>query len=255
MCKNIFLILLVTAVFLAVGTASQNAKAADDPVEAIRSAKTPVYMHSLAGGDSLVHDRPSLVCTWWHSIYPPATYCHIWHVVAERDNGIPLLNPGDKLKIEHSVTHNWIWVYVDDVTITLYLKSEAFPDSFMYVEFVNGYADVGPAFVEEAIYPPVECDTLHEIWPKFCERYHLHSWEDNGNGYLDSCDVIDLVHEVTQDTTWWHVEDVAIDILVFSVADPTIPTMTQWGVIILVALIIASAIFIMLRRRKATIAA
>lgn len=33
------------------------------------------------------------------------------------------------------------------------------------------------------------------------------------------------------------------------------PTLTQWGVIILVALIIASAIFIMVRRRRATVPA
>jgi hypothetical protein len=36
---------------------------------------------------------------------------------------------------------------------------------------------------------------------------------------------------------------------------PLIPTLTQWGVIILVALLILSAIYIMLKRRKATVPA
>ena len=51
-------------------------------------------------------------------------------------------------------------------------------------------------------------------------------------------------------TSWWHVEDVAVDIMLFSTPDPAVPTLTQWGAIVLVALLISSAIFIMLRKRR-----
>lgn len=258
MRKNIFLIVLVAALFVFVGALSNSAKAADDPVDLIKNAKTPVYLHSLAGGDSLVHENPTMISTWWHSIYPPNTFCHVWHVIDEVDNGIPGLNPSDKLKIEHQETGSWVWVHVEEVTITLILTLEPDHLDTMYVEFENGWTDVGADFVDLAIHPPVVCDTLHEIRPQFCERYHLSSWIDdplNPDGMLSICDTIDITHLGTEEVTWWHVEDVAIDILVQSIPDPTVPTMTQWGVIVLVALLLASAIFIMVRRRKATVPA
>ena len=263
MRKNIFIIVLVAAIFVFVGAISNSTKAADDPVEAIKNAKTPVYLHSMAGGDicipgvsdSLVHQLPTMVCTWWHSIYPPATHCYVWHCIDWMDNGDGMLSPSDRLKIQLDGTGDWIWVHVDDETITLKLARTSPPFDIMYVEFENGHRDVGPDFVSSAIYEPVVCDTLHEIWPVYCPRYHLSSWRDNGDGYLSCCDTVDIVVVGTQDTTWWHVEDVAIDILVNSIPNPQIPTMTRWGMIILGVLIIGSAIFIMLRRKRAPVPA
>lgn len=258
MRKNIFLIVLVAALFVFVGALSNSAKAADDPVDLIKNAKTPVHLHSLAPGDDLVHNLPSLIGTQWHSLYPPNTYCHEWHVIDEVDNGIPGLNPSDKLKIQYEGTGSWVWIHVDEVTITLILTLEPDHNDTMYVEFEKGWTYFeGPEFVDSAILLPVECDTLHEIRPQFCERYHLSSWVDSGEPFtqLSYCDTIDITHLGTEEVTWWHVEDVAIDILVQSIPDPTIPTLTQWGVIILAVLIVASAVFIMIRRKRATVPA
>jgi len=249
MRKNILLIVLMAAIFVFVGAISNSAKAAEDPVDLIRNAKTPVYLHSL---DGLVHRDPSMISTNWHSIYPPATWCHEWHVIDERDNGTYGLNPSDKLKIEHVPDGSWIWVHVEEVTKTLILTLESNPLDTMYVEYTGGYDSlVNPA--TDPDYHPVST-WWHEIVPEFCTFYHLTSWMDDGNGELSFCDYIELTDTLNVVSSW-HVEDVATDILVQSIPDPTVPTLTQWGVIILVLLILGSAIFIMLRRRKVPVPA
>ncbi len=241
MRKNISLIVLVAAIFVFVGALSNSAKAADDPVEAIRNAKTPVHLHSLAPGDDLVHDLTTWIGTTWHSLYPPATYCHVWEVIDERDNGIPGLNPSDKLKIEHVPDGSWIWVHVEDVTITLKLSNVSAPTETMYVEFSGG--------ADSLDYPiPNPVSTWwHEVWPVWCEWWHIDAID--GGPPLQTCKIITING---QD---WHVEDVATDLLVQSIPDPTVPTMTQWGVIILVVLIVGSAVFIMVRRRRVPVPA
>ena len=55
----------------------------------------------------------------------------------------------------------------------------------------------------------------HEIHPVFCREYHLSDWEDtNMSGNLTPCDYIVLTNNATGRVTWWHVEDVATDIVV-----------------------------------------
>lgn len=47
------------------------------------------------------------------------------------------------------------------------------------------------------LYNPI-CSSWHELYPEYCEEWHLSSWDDNGNGYLDTCDVIDLTDVDTE---------------------------------------------------------
>jgi hypothetical protein len=266
MRKNIFLILVLVAIFAFIGAMNQSAKAVDDPIEIIKNAKTPVNLHSLAGGiicnypysDSLVNDRPTQICSWWESIYPHNTFGAKYHVDNQNDNGTPGLNPSDWLNLHHYWPNGdpggTVWVHVEDVMITLILTKEPAHLDTMYVEFVKSYKDVGSLFVNEAIFPPVEGDTLHEKWPEYSNLYVLSSWIDSGLpfGQLSCSDTIDITGPLPASTvTYWHVEDVAIDIAVLSNPYPQTPTMTQWGLIILVALIVGSAVFIMLRRRRA----
>jgi hypothetical protein len=344
MRKNIFLILLVAAIFVFVGTLHQSAKAVDDPVQFIKNAKTPVHFHSLAGGvtcipgisDSLINNQASMVGTWWHSIYPENTFDAFWKVQSQIDNGTFGLNPSDKLRMGFYTSYppgtpgDSLWVHVEDVTITLILTLEPDHLDTMYVEYTAGYDSLlypithtistwwheirpeysriyqltswtdivtpgqlscsdtiditewwhvisvdslgtglwlemedrdgqganrilkfsGSAFPDSFYYVrqnPVST-WWHEEEPNYCNWWHIASWIDNGNGVLDSCDIIDFV-------TYWHVEDVAIDIEVLSIPDPTVPTMTQWGLIILVLLLIASAVFVGLKRRKVAVPA
>jgi len=246
MRKNILLIVLVAAIFVFVGAMSNSAKAADDPIEEIRNAKTPVHLHSLAGGtecnppysDSLVHELPSMICTWWHAIHPESVFCEIFHVVDERDNGIFGLNRSDKLKLHHVATSKTIWVHVEEVTLTLILDS---PVDTMYVEFSGGIDSLYEAINSD------DCTWWHEIYPTYCEWWHIDDVVEDPP--LECCKNIIVNGEP------YHIMDMAIDIKVQSIPDPTVPTLTQWGIVILVLLILGSAIFIMLRRRKVPVPA
>lgn len=339
MRKNIFLIVMLAAIFVFAGAMNKGAKADVDPVEMIKNAKTPVYFHSLAGLDSLVHEEPTQVCNWWMSIYPDNTYPHVWHVIGEKDNGIPGLNPLDQLRIEYKGPGSGtgsLWIDVLEVTKTLILTLEPDHLDTMYIEYTGGYDSLMNPLTDPDYYPV--CTWWHEIWPEFCRIYHLSSWVDtDGGGYLSYCDTIDLTewwhvvsvtqvdttleliletleagvvenrilhfsggldpdsvnralmepvctwwHEEHPDTckwwhiaswhdngnatldycdtldfkTWWHVEDVAIDIEVHSIDPPDmIPSMTSWGLIILAALLVASAVFVYLRRKKVMVSA
>ena len=247
MRKNIFLIVLLATILVFVGAMNKGAKADVDPVEMIKNAKTPVYLHSLAGGDSLVLGLDSMVCTWWMSIYPSNTYPHVWHVIEERDTLDSGLSPYDKLKIEYmgpgSGTGS-LWVDVLEVTKTLILTLAPLHEDTMYIEYTGGYDSlVNPA--TDPDYFPLGT-WWHEIWPVYCPVYQIIEWIDNGDAFLSFCDTISF-----DGVDYWHVKDVAIDIEVHSIDPPDkIPSMTSWGLIILVVLLLASAVFIFLRKKK-----
>jgi hypothetical protein len=254
MRKNIFLILVLVAIFAFIGAMNQSAKAVEDPIEIIKNAKTPVHLHSLAGGDSLVHDppRPTMVCTWWESIYPHNTFGARYHVDNQLENGTPGLNASDWLNLQfwHGDTAGGtVWVHVVKVTITLILKKPMAPDpdTIIYVECPGVETDSCGLVV-----PPIINSWWHEIWPVYCPMHLLDGVLDNNHD--DVISTCDSVH-FAGDPRWWHVEDVATDILVRSDPYPQTPTMTQWGMIVLVALIVASAVYILLRRRRATVPA
>ncbi len=238
MRRNIVLITLMVGVL---GLMNSVVNAADDPVQAIRDSKTPVHMHSLASGDIQITNWGDVNGSQWHSLYPPTTYCHNWACIGGIDNGNGLLSAGDRLKLQHIATGKSLWTLVEWVTTTVVFRDTLSNDT-MYVEYVCGY-DTCP--------PPLGYPfsvLWHEILPEYCNSHEITGFSDNGDGILSTCDYA----QFDGDPEWWHVEDVATDILVQSIPDPTVPTLTQWGVIVLVALLISSAIFIMLRRRKAT---
>jgi V8-like Glu-specific endopeptidase len=204
---------LVAGMFLVGGntfTQDTSPSPGDDPIEIIKNAKTPVNLHSLAGGkvcipgisDSLVHLRPSQICSWWESVYPPSTFGARYHVDNELLNAVPGLDTCDWLNLHHYWPNGdpggTVWVHVEDVTITLILTRTTPPYDTMYVEFERSYKDVGSDFVPFAIYPPVECDTLHEVWPYYCHHYHLTGWIDSGlpYGQLSCSDSIDLLEVI-----------------------------------------------------------
>jgi hypothetical protein len=252
MLKNILLIILMATILVFVGTMNKSAKAVEDPVEAIKNAKTPVHLHSLAGGDSLVHELPTMVGTWWQSIHPPSTFGATWYVQDERLDTIPGLTPSDKLELRYydtlGVGHDSVWVNVEDMTISFFM--EALPPhdtATYYFESVQSYNVVGDSFVYFLALKT--CDTLHQVTPHSSPSYHVTITETDTT--LEPLDK----RIWGGDTLTVHVMDVAIGISVLSIPGPTVPTMTQWGVIILAALIVAGAIFIILRRRKATVPA
>jgi len=341
MRKNIFLILLVAVIFAFVAAISQSARAEEDPGLIIQNSKTPVHFHSLAPGDSLIHNQTTMVGTQWMSIYPSNTYPHTWNCIDQRYT--PPLSTSDTLRIQPDAGTT-VWVHVERVTVTLKLKKTTSPDT-MYVEYSGGVStdsvnrvrlhpvftfwhEVRPTFCQwwrinswhdgQQSGPGHDtlstCDTLDivkvadiEWWHVLGQHYvaglcslildqganrkylvgseppahpesctwkidnpvctwwreilpphdttwwHITSWHDNGTGLLDSCDTIDIVS--SKKIEWWHVEDIATDMEVLSGSyHVDTPTMTQWGVIVLAALIVASAVFVMLRKRKVRLA-
>ncbi len=53
----------------------------------------------------------------------------------------------------------------------------------------------------------------HQLYPDYCETWTFTSWEDNGNGYLDHSDQIDLTNDLTAEVRWYHVDRVTVTML------------------------------------------
>ncbi|KPL02690.1 MAG: hypothetical protein AMJ73_08410 [candidate division Zixibacteria bacterium SM1_73] len=84
---------------------------------------------------------------------------------------------------------------------------------------------------------------LTDIRVEWSGSYTLHNEAE-----LDSSQVSTISHEFTWDGTTYHVWG-------YSTIEPAYPhpTLTQWGLIVLVVLIVSSSVFILLRRRKAAL--
>ena len=67
-----------------------------------------------------------------------------------------------------------------------------------------------PIDPREPIKEPVETD-WHELYPEYCNEYHLSDWEDNGDGVLSPCDYIVLTGETEE---VYHVDEMTVTIFV-----------------------------------------
>ena len=108
---------------------------------------------------------------------------------------------------EESKVH---WYHVDRVTLTILLKEK-------YTEYpIQLYAEFTGSF--EMFYEPImnPIGTVwHVVYPNesFCREFNITSWEDNGDGVLSFCDQIDVVYLDTGEIRWYHVEEIACDII------------------------------------------
>jgi outer membrane protein assembly factor BamB len=105
------------------------------------------------------------------------------------------------------------WYHVDRVTVTLLLKE-------MYVEPpmqpMQLYAEFTGPF--EMFYEPIMnpvCTIWHVVYPPshYSELLHIIGWVDNGDGVLSFCDQIEVVYLDTGEIRWYHVEEIACDII------------------------------------------
>ena len=76
----------------------------------------------------------------------------------------------------------------------------------------------GPEGVDP-IYEPI-CTWWHELYPEYCQEWHLTSWKDNGDGMLSVCDQIDMTNLVTEEVKWYHVDRITYTLLL---SDPEFP--------------------------------
>jgi hypothetical protein len=147
--------------------------------------------------------------------------------------------PGGELK----------WYHVEDVTITLNVTHNE-TGKPMYIELEGGYN-------ASVLINPVGTQ-WHEIRPNFCRQYELVSWNDTGGDGLAHCDYIELTDKWTQEKTWWHVEEVAVDIIVTIEPPPVggeaypvnkLSVLAPW--LVLAVLLAGGTGWLALRRRRA----
>ena len=160
---------------------------------------------------------PNPVCTLWHEIFPE--FCKWHHLSDWDDNNDGVLSPCDSIELTDQATQEADWYHVDEVTLTIWVtKWVGQPlvpqEPRIALEFEPGYD-----YMEEAMVQPI-CTDWHEIYPEFCNRYHLDDWIDNGDGFLSFCDWILLTDLATQETAWCHVDEVATNIIITSEPEP-----------------------------------
>ncbi len=67
----------------------------------------------------------------------------------------------------------------------------------------------------------------HELYPDYCNKYHVIDWRDNGDEVLSPCDCIKLENIKNEERPrWYHVDNVTITLLALRIPTPTpIPTL------------------------------
>jgi hypothetical protein len=196
--------------------------------------------------------------TQWHELYP--VFCTNYTLTSWEDNGDGVLSPSDQIDMYQKPDGEVRWYHVDEVTITLYVTPERDKGGVgfngspppMYIELEGGYnASVltAPNFTQ-----------WHEIYPNLCREYELLESDCSlqKNEELGFCCEILLVDKETGEWNNWHVEEVAVDIIVTPKPPPVggeaypvnkISLLAPW---IAVAVLLAGGTsWLALRRRRA----
>jgi len=161
------------------------------------------------------------ICTTFYPNY--SNYHHVTSWEEPLEDPYPnRLSPGDQIDMNNTETGEINWYHVDRVTLTLKLSNVEYPEETIYIELKD--------FLFEEIYwvkTKPEWTMWHEVWPEYSNVYYISHWADNCNGVLDYCDVIELQDEEGASMGYWHVEDLAIDIILNEKI--TDPVCTYWS--------------------------
>ena len=141
--------------------------------------------------------------TQWHELWP--IFCREYHLSSWEDNGDGILSYCDTIDMYEKPDGEVKWYHVEEVTITLNVTLVDVGDR-MFIELEGGYNETA------LVSPPGT--QWHEIYPVFCTTYLLVGWMDNDSRTLDWCDGILLMDKETGEESWWHVEEVSVDIIV-----------------------------------------
>ena len=167
----------------------------------------PYYSVKDVATDLILNEKiANPVCTYWHELYPE--YFNRYHIIGWEDNGDKLLSPCDRVNTMLQPDGPTADYHVENVTLSLFVSNESDPEITMYIQFEGIFEKVYKIKTAPWGTP------WHEVYPEYCEEWNLTSWEDNCNGVLSYCDIIDLKDLDTGVVTRWHVEEVAIDIIV-----------------------------------------
>jgi len=168
---------------------------------------------SLHNTDDYIPPDGDPIGTQWHELWP--NYCENWTLTSWFDNGDNKLSFCDYVDFTNNDTQEWRKFHVEWVgpTITVTHNSDDW-----YLDYIcNEYADLQPITDPIGTY-------WHEVWPTFCNTYLITGWEDNGNGYLDSCDYINIVDWNSGESFDVHVEGIETDVILKEIVpDPPDP--------------------------------
>ena len=72
----------------------------------------------------------------------------------------------------------------------------------------------------DPIYDPMNTE-WHELYPEYCQKWNLTSWEDNGDGILSPSDQIDMINVGTEEVRWYHVDRITYTLMLSNPEDPS----------------------------------
>jgi hypothetical protein len=147
--------------------------------------------------------------TYWNELHP--VFGNRYHITQWTDDGSGLLSPGDKVTLDPGQVGP---SSVTQVTLTLNITLQGDPAQRMYLEFADGYLHMW-----EPKTNPIG-SMWHEVYPVYCPMYEITGWVDNCNGVLSYCDNITLFDFTSQQFATWHVEELAVDMVVQEPAPP-----------------------------------
>jgi hypothetical protein len=145
--------------------------------------------------------------TFWTELFPG--FFDTWIITEWIDNDDGYLSECDNVLFTNTETSDTSWEHIERVMPTMTAINYIEPGTIFYFESITDNPMIDP------IYEPVGT-YWNEVYPGNCILYEIEYWEDNGNGYLDSCDYIGLHVLSGPDSCTiadYHVEGMATDII------------------------------------------
>jgi hypothetical protein len=135
-------------------------------------------------------------CSIWHELYP--LYCTDHHQMGYEDNGDSVISACDYIWLGDATSEPMRY-HIEAVVPTYYLSSSN-PSGGTDNMAAEGEGPPGTS--------PV-CETWHEVYPVYCQPWHVDEWNDaNGDGAVSECDIVFLGGRE------WHIDRIGVDIII-----------------------------------------
>jgi hypothetical protein len=155
----------------------------------INATGEPYYFEFKGPFEDMYLAKTKPVCTNWTMVWPYYLGESGLHIEDWTDNCNGVLDHCDYILL------SGVWCHVEELAVDIILN--------------------------EKIADPV-CTDWHELYPEFCNWYHVEGWTDNGDNLLSPCDSVDLAFLPTGPTEKYHVETVTLTINVTILGEPDI---------------------------------
>jgi hypothetical protein len=154
-----------------------------------------------------VPDQGNPTGTFWTELFPG--FLETWIISEWIDNDDGYLSECDNVLFTNIETSDTSWEHIERVMPTMTAINYMEPGTIYYLESIADNPTIDPIDDPVGTY-------WNEVYPGSCILYEIMYWEDNGNGYLDSCDYIGahiLSGPDSCTTVELHIEGMATDII------------------------------------------